>query len=81
MTENPSQDWGGGTCARSRVEVSEWKYEYLSDAEFEANWIEEHRNHRVTEGAFNWLVCHTCGNPLKLTTRQASAVLREIGRH
>ena len=60
------------------VLVTEHKYTYPSDAEFEAQWIEMHRRHRVEIGAGNWLQCLTCGVPLKLVTRDAYTVLREM---
>ena len=53
-------------------------YSYRSDAEFEADWIAEHRGHRVVADTRNWLMCKTCGIPLKLTTMDAYAVVREL---
>ncbi|MGY4771624.1 hypothetical protein ACXC9Q_32365 [Kribbella sp. CWNU-51] len=34
-------------------------YEYYSNAEWEARWIEEHRRHMVCAGSGSWLVCRT----------------------
>lgn len=54
------------------------EYSYPTDAEFEAKWIEEHRRHRVEADAGNWLMCLTCGIPLKLVTTDARIAVRKI---
>lgn len=44
----------------------------------EANFIRQHRKHRVRADEHNWLVCMTCGIPIKIVTQSAAEALREI---
>ena len=51
-------------------------YEYYSNAEWEAMWIEEHGRHMVGAGTANWLVCRTCSSVLHVTTQPSFEVLK-----
>lgn len=56
------------------------EFKYKSQRDVERDFIRDHKRHSVRITGTHWLLCATCGIPLRFERRAAAVLKEDFGR-